>query len=92
MMIDHKLFYKVGIGCFLIIGSFNLINFLLTIKLYLNVFGMVSAIAMIVFNFVVAGFFYYLLKNHKDQFAEFNQFDDIDEKEVQDEKKHNRRR
>jgi hypothetical protein len=53
---------------------------------------MVSAIAMIVFNFVVAGFFYYLLKNHKDQFAEFNQFDDIDEKEVQDEKKHNRRR
>lgn len=62
MEIDQKTFFRSGIICFLIIGSVNLINYYSAFE-FLNFLSKISQGVSVIFNFIVAGFFYYLLKN-----------------------------
>ena len=61
-MIDAIKFYKIGIGCFLIIAIASFANFFIFYDQYLNILAKISSLASIFFNFTLAGFFYYLLK------------------------------
>lgn len=60
--IDPKLFYKTGIVCFSIVALCNLANYVIFFN-DLNAFSKLGNGAGLVFNFALAGFFYYLLKN-----------------------------
>ena len=60
--INTKNFYLIGLICFVGIGFFNSITLIYNYK---NMFlsSVISSFIMIIFNFVVAGFFYWLGKN-----------------------------
>ena len=62
MNIDPKIFYKSGIACFSIVAVCSIINFFIFYSLG-NIFSHIASIASIVFNCVLVGFFYYLLKS-----------------------------
>lgn len=76
--ISPEVFFKVGIWCFLIIAFMNIGNFFYTLQHH-NFFTSVSAWANIFFNFVLAGFFFYLFKQANPQVTEEFASDDIDD-------------
>jgi hypothetical protein len=59
--ITPRRFYLTGVWVFLIIGLCNLANFFIFYSLG-NFFSHVAGLAGIAFNFVLVGFFSYLLK------------------------------
>lgn len=59
--ITMDMFFKVGRACFLVIAVASSFNLLLTYEL-LNFPSILSSLASIVFNFVAAGFFHYMVK------------------------------
>jgi len=60
--ITPRVFYTGGIVCFLIIGLANLTNFFIFFKAN-NFFGNLATVGSIAFNFLIMGFFWYLLKS-----------------------------
>lgn len=70
-MIDTKLFFKVGLGTFAIIGLCSLANFFIYYGVS-NIFSKISTVAQMIFNFVTAGFFYYMLKSSSFSGSEFS--------------------
>ena len=57
-------FYKMGVACFSVIAIFSLINYV--VNFWLNTYiSNVVGFAQVVFNFVLAGFFIYLLKSNQ---------------------------
>jgi len=60
--INPRMFYTLGIVCFMIIGFANLYSLYLN-WIMLNVGGKISSFAGIAFNFILAAFFYNLRKS-----------------------------
>lgn len=61
MQIDTQTFFKFGVASFTIIGFCQIANLIIFFKT-LNIFSGLASVAQIVFNFVTALFFVYLLK------------------------------
>ena len=59
--ITMPFFFKVGVGCFLVIGTTSLFNYISNVSA-MNIPSMLGGAASIFFNFVTAGFFYYMYK------------------------------
>jgi len=76
--INQERFFKIGLVCFIVIGFANLANFFLNLKYY-NLFNIISGVAGITFNFVLAAFFYYLVKMNSPNIETEAQSEDIDE-------------
>jgi len=68
-MIDTKLFYKFGIGCFSVVALCAVANFFIFYRT-LNFFSIISSLANIIFDFVLVGFFYYLIKTQTSNLPE----------------------
>jgi hypothetical protein len=63
--INPKMFYKIGCWCFAIIAIANLVAFPFRYS-YMDIFGVVSTIAGIIFNFVLFGFFLHIYRQTPD--------------------------
>jgi hypothetical protein len=61
-MIDANKFYQYGVICFSIIAVCSLINFFIFFNSY-NLFSAIASAAQVLFNFILAAFFWYLYKN-----------------------------
>jgi len=61
LQITPQMFYKTGMGCFLVIAVCNICNFFIFFG-KTNIPSKISSLGGIVFNFVLIGFFYYLYK------------------------------
>lgn len=65
-MIDQEKFYRYGTILFGIVAVFGLFNY--TYTFWNNtIFSAISSAAMVMFNFLLFGFFYYLYKTQASQ-------------------------
>ena len=69
IQIDTKTFFRVGIGCFLVIGITGLLNFIMGFAYY-NWIARIGTMAQIFFNFVTAAFFLYLYRSSQVSYSE----------------------
>lgn len=59
--ISQAKFFKIGLVCFIVITCAHIGGFILNVR-FMNFFGVSGALAQIVFDFALIGFFYYLSK------------------------------
>lgn len=76
--IEPELFYKVGMYCFIIIGIMNFLNYFYFLRVQ-TIFSSISSFTGIIFNFALAGFFYYLLKQSSPEISTEYASDNIKE-------------
>ena len=77
--IDNNLFFKIGVGCFLIIGCADLGNLLWNFS-KMNFFGIAIGVAKTFFDFVIAAFFWTMYNKTSD--GNFSSSIDSSEEEI----------
>lgn len=60
--INPKVFYISGVICFGLVAVCSLINYFIYFETY-NLYSKIGTLASVVFNFMLFGFFYWLLKS-----------------------------
>lgn len=76
--IDPPFFFKVGMWCFILIGVFSILNFFSGVHVH-TLWSGLSTWVSIFFNFIVAGFFHYMLKQSAPQVTTEYESNDISE-------------
>lgn len=78
MEINQETFFKIGMGCFLVIGVANLANLFYTWQLQ-NIFSATAAIGGIIFNFALFFFFRYLWNETREKITIEHQGEDVNQ-------------
>lgn len=78
IQITQETFFKVGIVCFFVIGCANIANYFYNLSIQ-NPFTTISSWAIIIFNFALSGFFYFLYKQLTPDITEEYQSEEIED-------------